>query len=257
MGPLKPVKTQVVLAFLLVLLILAVGTVQGKANDRINPLRFGKDRKAWQLTLNFSRYMDSLTVRTRDSTGLWEKEKKIDGTSYSLESSFELNEIIGFRGSFSYRTDSIKSEATNLWTGVKETSEETSGQFGGASFKIKVSIWENSEIKSHFLIPVLGGSAGAGFVWSRDPVMVFPKFAITGDGFDMNTGVSFVANSKIAITGQMSFSQEENGSVVGFGGGLVYRDGEYDGVQVSASLMRGDSTQVSVEIGLSYGQEKE
>ncbi|MBS3737227.1 MAG: hypothetical protein V5A81_07900 [Candidatus Bipolaricaulota bacterium] len=256
MGSLKSVQLQVVSVLLLLITISFSGSVRARANDRVNPLRFGEDRKSWQLTLNFSRYLDKLTVHSRDKTGLWKKKKAIDGTSWSLRSSVELNERIGFRGGFSYRTDSIKTEATNLWTGGRETSEETSSQFGGATFKIKVSIWENSEIKSHFLVPVLGGSPEVGLVWSKDPVMVLPELSITDEGFDINTGVSFVANSKIAITGRISFSQEENRSTVGLGGGLVYRKGEYDGVRVSASLRRGDTTQVSLEVGLSYGQER-
>lgn len=257
MGSLKPIRIQVGLAFLLVIIITSIGSARAKANDRINPLRFGENRKSWQLTLNFSRYVDRLTFHTRDSTGLWEKEKKIDGTSYGLQSSVDLNGRIGFRGGFSYYTDSVKTEATNLWTGGREGSEETKSRFGGATFKIKVNIWENSEIKSHFLVPVLGGPVGAGLVWSNDPVMVFPKFSITDNGFDVNTGVSFVANPKIAITGQMSFSQEGDSSAIELGGGLVYRDGEYDGIQLSASLRRGNSIQVSLEVGLSYGEKKE
>lgn len=257
MGSLKPIRTQVGLTLLFVIVITSIGSFRARANDRLNPLRFGEDRKSWQLTFNFSRHLDRFTVRTRDSRGLWEKEKKIDFTSYGLRSSVDLNKRIGFRGSLSYRTDSIKSEATNLWTGDKDSSEETSSQFGGASFKIKVSIWENSEIKSHFLVPVLGGPASIGLVWSKDPVMVMPKLSITDDGFDLKTGVSFVANSKIAITGSMLFSREEDSSAAGLGGGLVYRKGEYDGIKVSALLRRGDSTQVSLAVSLSYGRKKE
>ncbi|MBS3788171.1 hypothetical protein KGY79_08275 [Candidatus Bipolaricaulota bacterium] len=257
MGTVKSILYRAGLALVLVIIIASIGSVQARASNRINPLRFGEGRKSWQLTLNFSRYLDRFTVHTRDSTGLWEKEEKIDGTYYSIRSSVELDEGIGFRGGISYRKDSVKSEATNLWTGGRETREKTSSQFGGATFKIKVSIWENSEIKSYVLVPVLGGSVGAGLVWSKDPVMVLPKFAITDGGFDLNTGVSFVANSKIAITGRISFSQERDSSSVGLGGGLVYRNGKYDGIQVSGSLRKGDSTQISLEVGLTYGQEKE
>lgn len=256
MGSLRSVQFQVVSVLILLIIISSSGFVKARANNRINPLRFGEDRKSWQLSLNFSRYLDKLTVHARDATGLWKKEKAIDGTSWSLRSSVELNERIGFRGGLSYRTDSIKTEATNLWTGGRETSEETSSQFGGATFKIKINIWEKSEIKSHFLVPVLGGAAEVGLVWSKDPIMVLPELSITDEGFDINTGVSFVANSKMATTGRVSFSHEEDHSIIGLGGGLVYRDGEYDGVRVSASLRKGDTTQVSLEVGLSYGQER-
>ncbi len=217
MGSLKPIGNRVVLVFLLGIIILSIGSVRGKADSRINPLRFGVSQKSWQLTLNLSRYVDRLKIHTGSAEGLWEEVKTIYGTSYQLQSSFDLNERIGFRGGVSYRTDSIKTEAINLWTGSRKTSKGTSNRFGGASFKVKVGIWENSELKTYFLIPVLGGPAGVGLVWSRDPVMVFPKFSITGDGFDLNTGVSFVANTKIAITRKMSFSQEEDSSAVGLG----------------------------------------
>ena len=156
-----------------------------------------------------------------------------------------------------YRTDSINSESVNLWTGGRKTNQETLSKFEGASLKVKVSIWESSEIKSHFLVPVFGGPGGLGLVWSRDPVMVFPKFFIAEEGFNLNTGISFVANSNIAITGKMSFSRKEDSSTVGLGGGIVYRQGEYDGVRISASLKRGSSTRASLEIGLSYGQKKD
>ncbi|MFB6291346.1 MAG: hypothetical protein ABEJ25_06425, partial [Candidatus Bipolaricaulia bacterium] len=180
----------------------------------------------------------------------------IDGTSYNLQSSFELNERIGFRGGFSYFTDSVRTSSTNLWTGIRETAEKTSERFGEASLKIKIGLWENSELRTHFLVPVLGGPMGVGLVWSRDPVMIFPKLTFDGEEFGLNTGISFVANSKIALTGRLALREAGDSSVVGFGGGLVYRYGEYDGVQFSASLRRGDTTQVSLEVGLSYGEEE-
>ena len=256
MESLKRIRNQVGLLVFVVILILSVVSVRGNTKGRINPLRLGVSQKSWQLTLNLSRYVDELKAHSESSRGLWEEEKTICGTFYQIQTSFDLNKSIAIRGSVSYRSDSIKTEATNLWTGTRKTNKEITSKFGRASFKIKVKIWENSELRTHLLVPVLGGSAGAGLVWSRDPVMVFPKLTINGKGFGINTGVSFVANSKVAITGRAEFRKEGDKSLVGFGGGLVYRDGEYDGVQVSASLQQGSSTQVSLEIGLSYGKEK-
>jgi len=256
MGILRADESRLVAALVLAIVILTLGTSKGMSEERINPLRFGESQKSWQMTLNFSRYVDRLTVHTKNARGLWEKAETVDGTSYRLRSSFELNKRIGFRGSISYRSDSIRSKAINLWSGTKTIDERTSNQFGGASFRIKFNIWENSELKTHLFLPVLGGPAAAGLVWSNDPIMVFPRLSIDGSGFDLNTGISFVANSKVAITGRMALNKEENGSAVGLGGGLVYRNGEYDGVKITAFLRRGDSTRVSLEVGLSYGQAK-
>ncbi|MFP4136518.1 MAG: hypothetical protein ACLFTO_05770 [Candidatus Acetothermia bacterium] len=226
------------------------------AVEGINPLRLGEDQKAWQMTLEVSRYLEEFTTHTGDSGGLWKEKKKIEGTLYSLKSSFDFNESLGFEGGLTYRSSTTKSDDINLWSGKTESSEETEGELQDATLKMKLDIWENSEMRTYFSIPVLGGPAAAGLVWSRDPVMVFPKIVTDGSLFGLNTGVSFVANSKMAFNGNVSWSYEEGDSTVVFTGGLVYRDGEYDGVQVSASIREGASTRVSVELGLSYGEEK-
>ena len=244
------------LAILITVLTLAIMYLPAESGDRINPLRFGEHEKSWQLTLNLSRYANSFTIHTSRSSGVWEEERAILGTTFSLQSSFDLNEHLGFRGNIACYTDSVKTEATNLWTGTRKISRYDKSGFGDASFKIKVSILENSELKTHLLVPVLGGPAGIGLVWTKDPIMVFPKFTLNGTGFNLTTGMSFVANSAMALTGRVALGKEGEKSVLGFGGGIVYRNGEYDGIKVSASLKRGESIRASLKVGLSYGEEK-
>ena len=247
---------RLILAILIGVLTLVIMHLPAESGDRVNPLRLGESQKSWQLTLDLSRYTNSFTTRTSNSSGVWEEERTISGTSFSLQSSFDLNKRIGFRGSAAYYTDSVKAEATNLWTGTRKTRRYDKSGFADASFKIKVSIWENSELKTHLLVPVLGGSAGLGVVWSKDPIMVFPKFTLSGTGFNLTTGMSFVANSSMALTGRVTLGEKGEKSLLGFGGGIVYRNGEYDGIQISASLKRGESVRVTLEVGLSYGEEK-
>ena len=226
------------------------------AIEGINPLRLGRDQKSWQMTLNASRYLNKYTVNKKKTSGLWKEQKTVNGTLYRLETSLDLNESISFMGSFSYDSTTTRIQKLNLWTGKARTKEESSGEFGDAALKMKLDIWENSELRSYFSIPLLGGPGAAGLVWSRDPIMVFPKFVTDGSMFGLNTGVSFVANSKFAFNGNISFSHEDQSSRIGFSGGLVYRDGQYDGVQLSASIEKGSSIRASVELGLSYGEEK-
>lgn len=226
------------------------------AVEGINPLRLGKDQKSWQLTLNASRYLNKYTVHRGNSAGLWKEQIMISGTLYRLETSLDLNENIGFMGSFSYDSTTTRVQKLNLWTGKARTKEVSSGEFGDPALKMKLDIWENSELRTYFSIPLLGGPGAAGLVWSRDPIMVFPKFVTDGSTFGLSTGVSFVANSKFAFNGNISFSQEDQNSKIGFSGGLVYREGQYDGVQLSASIEKGSSISASVELGLSFGEEK-
>ncbi len=226
------------------------------AVEGINPLRLGRDQKSWQLTLNASRYLNKFTVNKKKTSGLWKEQRTVNGTLYSLETSLDLNESIGFIGNFSYDSTTTDVQKLNLWTGKTRTKEKSNGEFGGASLKMKLDIWENSELRTYFSIPLLGGPGAAGLVWSRDPIMVFPKFVTDGSMFGLNTGVSFVAKSKFAFNGNISLSHEDKNSKVGFTGGLVYRDGQYDGVQLSVSIEKGSSIRASVELGLSYGEEK-
>jgi len=226
------------------------------AVEGINPLRLGRDQKSWQLTLNASRYLNKFTVNKKKASGLWKEQRTVNGTLYSLETSLDLNESIGFMGSFSYDSTTTRVQKLNLWTGKARTKEESGGEFGSAALKMKLDIWENSELRSYFSIPLLGGPGAAGLVWSRDPIMVFPKFVTDGSMFGLNTGVSFVANSKFAFNGNISLSHEDESSRDGFSGGLIYRDGQYDGVQLSVSIEKGASVRASVELGLSYGEEK-
>ncbi len=228
-----------------------------KAEERMNPLRFGEDQKSWQITLNLSRSVTTYRDYITNSRGLWEVENNNLKTLYKVESSFDLNKRIGFRGSFSFYSSSVDSEKVNLWTGTREKTEVANSDFKNVSFKIKYIIWENSELRTYFLIPVLGDSVATGLTWSRDPMMVFPTITLTDSGVSIATRMSFVANKKMALTGGIGLTTGKENSRLGFSGGFVYREGQYDGIRVSASLTRGDVTSVTLGAGLSYGEEKQ
>lgn len=240
----------------LVVLFFFLGPNRGMASEGIDPLQLEGEEETWQLTLDISRYLDGFSVHRRNKSGLWEEKKTIEGTRYAISTNFDVNEGIGFRGGFSYYSDSVRLKKTNLWTGARETSEESSSSFGDAELKLKMDIWGNSEIESYFLLPLLGGQAGFGLVWSRDPLMLLPKLRTDGTEFGLNTGISFIANSRMALTGNISMEKRENSSAIGLGVGVAYRNGEYDGIRVAAALREGNSTRISLELGLSYGGEK-
>lgn len=241
---------------ILVVLFSFLGLNRGMASEGIDPLQLEGEEESWQLTLSISRYLDGFSVHSRNKSGLWEEEKTIEGTRYVMSTTFDVNEGIGFRGGFSYYSNSVRTKKTNLWTGARETSEETSSSFGDAELKLKMDIWGNSEIKSYFLLPLLGGQAGFGLIWTRDPLMVLPKLTTDGTRLGLDTRISFIANSRMALTGNLSMEKRKNSSAIGLGVGMVYRNGEYDGIRVAASLRRGNSTKISLELGLSYGEEK-
>jgi len=246
----------VTLVILVVLFPCFLGFNSGMASEGIDPLQLGGEEESWQMTLGISRYLDGFSVHKRKMSGLWEEEKTIEGTRYVMSTTFDINEGIGFRGGFSYYSDSVRSKKTNLWTGARETSDKTSSGFGDAKLKLKMDIWSNSEARSYFLLPLLGGQAGFGLIWTRDPIMLLPKLTTDGTIFGLDTGISFIANSRMALTGNISMEKRENSSAIGLGVGMVYRNGEYDGVRVAASLRRGNSTKILLELGLTYGGEQ-
>ena len=238
-----------------IILFLTTGSsIEGAG--RINPLRFGEEQKAWQLTFNVSRSVNSSSHHLKDPFGLWKVKSTNQNTLFNLESSIDLDKNIGFRGGFSFYFRSSDLEMVNLWTGEKESKQRSDKEFGNASLKLKYTLRQSSELETYFLIPILGGSATAGLSWSKDPVMIFPKLSITKSGYSIDTDVSFVTNSKIALTGGTYYQKKEKHSVLGFSGGVVYRNESFQGIQLSFALERSQYTTVIVELGMSYGEEK-
>lgn len=230
-------------------------TITGEQERGINNLRLAEEGKAWQLNLQISSFQEVRNGYRLDSEGLWQENRTIKGLELTLDSSVDINQHIGVKGGASYVYNSTSSENVNLWTGQDQRGTSREEKFGGASLQVRFDLWESSNLETHLSLPVLGGSVEAGITWSRDPVMIQPTFSTDGSGLGLSTGVSFVANSKVALLGSMSLRKGKDLSRIRVKGGILYRSGKYRGVQMSAAVEGANNPRASVKIGLSYGKE--
>lgn len=247
---------RIVILSVFVSLLSTLPGVSGRGDAGINPLRFKKGQRKWQVTLNISRSISEVRRLSLEPTGLWEERSSLADTSVSISSTFDVNESIGLQGGLTWVVNEGEFSKTNLWTGRMDQAEKSEDELAGGKLMIKYVLWQNSELKAYFLLPVFGKEATAGLTWSQDPIMVFPRATLSGERLTLDSTVSFVANSAFALTGSGSFSYSEEQSVLGFGGGVVYRNGKYDGIKVTASVEKGRTTKLSLGVGFTYGEEK-
>lgn len=248
-------KKLLVLIFIFVTVFLAYES-SASSDGGISSLRFDTGKKKWQVTLDYSRTLTDTRNLELTSTGLWEQKSYLGISKFTLGSSLDITEYFGLQGAFTWVVESGKSRKTNLWTGEYRADSLPRGESLSGRLLVKYVFWRNAELQTYFLIPVFSRTGTVGLTWSRDPVMIFPKFSLMDDGFGLEVMVSFVANSSFAFTGDVSSSSRGGYSTLGLGGSVLYRNGEYNGVRISASLKKGRSTSVTLGAGLTYGEEK-
>ncbi len=242
--------------FLLILVLLVIQDISILGDPGINPLRFEEGQRKWQVTLNIARATTDHRRLSLERTGLWEERRYLEDTAVSMSGTFDVNEAVSLQGGFTWLVNEYDFSETNLWTGVNNQVDGVEEELAGGKLMIKYGFWRNSELKAYFLLPIFGREATVGLTWSQDPIMVFPRVILSGERIGLDGTISFVTNPDFAITGSGSFSYSDGYSALGFGGGLVYRNGKHDGVKVSASLEKGRATKLSLGVGLTYGEEK-
>ena len=228
---------------------------RGIASEGIDPLQLEGEEESWQITLGVSRSTANFRRLSFESSGLWEERNHSEDTSFSLSSSFDINETIAIRGRLSWVVKVDDLSKTNLWTGAFATSNELVDEFAEGKLVIKYVVWQNPELKTYVLLPILDEEMTLGLTWSQDPIMVFPRISLSKGRMTFGTALSFVANSSFAFTGKASLSQGDNYSILGFGGGIVYSNNKQDGLKLSVSLRKGKITSLSLGVGLTYGEQ--
>jgi hypothetical protein len=132
----------------------------------------------------------------------------------------------------------------------------TTRELGQSSLKIRYVFYQTPDIKAHLSIPLVGHTIGIGFSWTSDPIMILPEIRISPGGIELLGGLTFVANTKLALTARIHLAEQAAGSRIGLSIGLVYRKTDYEGVQVIGTITQGDSTQASIQLSVCYGRER-
>jgi len=218
-------------------------------------LMFEKDQRAWQVTFSLSKTVTNYRQFAFEPVGLYAQKDYVETNTFSLTSTVDITRNIGLQGGFAWSTGSSRSDMTNLWTGSFESMINKTSKFDGGIISIKYTFWDSSELRTYLLVPVIGNRSSIGATWARDPLMIIPKLTIIDDSLDVDIALSFVVNNSFAITGNALWQKSDLYSAIGFGGGLVYRNSEYNGIKISGSIKKGETIQFSLRIGATYGNQ--
>jgi len=244
-------KVSISIICTLITLLLTATVAQG-----IDVLQFRQGEKAWQITAQVSRYINTIPYYSIDDSGLWHNVDKTVGLVFSFASFLDITSKLAVQGQFSLHSASVWTRRLNLYYGTEQTIMTRTKELGQTSLKIRYVFYQTTDIKAHLLIPLIGHTIGIGFSWTSDPVMVLPEIRISPTGIELLSGLAFVANTKLALTARMHLVEQAASSKIALSIGLVYRKTDYEGVQVVATIARGDSTQVNIQLGVCYGREQ-
>jgi len=234
-----------------VALLLTVTIAQG-----IDVLQFRQEDKAWQVTAEVSRYINTVPYYSTDDCGLWHNVDQTVGLVLSFASFLDITSKLAVQGQFSLHSASVWTRRLNLYYGTEQTMATTTREPGQSSLKIRYTFCQTPDIEAHLSIPLIGQTIGIGFSWMSDPVMVLPEIRISPIAVELLGGLTFVANTKLALMARIHFVEQGASSKIGLSIGLVYRKTDYEGVQVVGTITRGDFTQLSIHLGVCYGREQ-
>lgn len=235
----------------LITLLLTATTTQG-----IDVLQFREGEKAWQITAQVSRYINTIPYYSIDDYGLWHNVDKTVGLVFTFASFLDITSRLAVQAQLSIHSASVWTRRVSLYYGTEQTTMTTTRELGQSSVKIRYVFYQTPDIQAHLSIPLVGHTIGIGFSWTSDPVMVLPEIRISPTGIELLGGLTFVANAKLALTARIHLTEQAASSRIGLSIGLVYRKTDYEGVQVSGTITRGDSTQASIELSVCYGRER-
>jgi len=244
-------KVSISIICALVTLLLTAITAQG-----IDVLQFREGEKAWQITAQVSRYINTIPYYSIDDYGLWHNVDKTVGLVFTFASFMDITSQLAVQGQLSVHSASVWTRRVSLYYGTEQTTMTTTRELGQSSLKIRYVFYRTPDIQAHLSIPLVGHTIGIGFSWTSDPIMVLPEIRISPTGIELLGGLTFVANTKLALTARIHLAEQAASSRIGLSIGLVYRKTDYEGVQVTGTITRGDSTQASIQLSVCYGREQ-
>lgn len=249
------VPRRIILPTIVFVLFLYGGNFPSYGGEVINPLRFDEDKRSWQITAKVSRYLFQTEQLSWKPTGLWKEERDWQETTLYLETRLDLTNRVALVGRVGFRQARVRKVKVNVGWSTLQKSETSSVSSNEGSFSLQYDFYHRSDVRLYLLIPIMGRSPGFGAMWSTDPVIISPKLNLVEGGFEILTGVSFVANEELAFTGGISFSWVEEDNLLGLNFSVVYRKGPYKGIQLGGSIIKADVVEFGVQVGLTYGGE--
>ena len=244
-------KASISIICALVTLLLTAITAQG-----IDVLQFREGEKAWQITAQVSRYINTIPYYSIDDYGLWHNVDKTVGLVFTFAGFMDVTSQLAVQGQLSVHSASVWTRRVSLYYGTEQTMMTQIEELGQTSLKIRYVFYQTPDIKAHLSIPLVGHTIGIGFSWTSDPIMVLPEIRISPTGIELLGGLTFVANTKLALTARIHLAEQAASSRIGLSIGLVYRRTDYEGVQVSGAITRGDSTQATIQLSVCYWRER-
>ena len=255
MGPCVLRKFVLVSIFLLLSLFLIRSPVPARnPGEYLNPLRFQKEEKVWQLglaiKLNQSR-MKYFSISESGPTGT-----RKQSVSYLIrgEGSFDLSRRLGLEGYLDLCYFRSRRKTINFWSGRTAEEESSSLNVAGTELSLQYEIYTENDLRVSLSVPVVSPALKLEVGWSRDPVMFFPKLAVWGSGMEVTFGSTFVANEKIAFSGSMFYRTRGDDVTVGYSGSTLYRFGKYRGLRFAGGLSRGEVLNIHAGVKLLYGK---
>lgn len=244
-------KVSISIICTLITLLLTATIAQG-----IDVLQFREGEKAWQITAQVSRYINTIPYYSIDHCGLWHNVDKTVGLVFSLTGFLDITSKLAVQGQLSLHSASVWTRRVSLYYGTEQTMMTQIEELGQTSLKIRYVFYQTPDIKAHLSIPLVGHTIGIGFSWTSDPIMVLPEIRISPTGIELLGGLTFVANTKLALMARIHLAEQAASSKIGLSIGLVYRKTDYEGVQVIGTIARGDCTQASIQLSVCYGREQ-
>jgi len=244
-------KVSISIICALITLLLSAATAQG-----IDVLQSREGEKAWQIMAQVSRYINTIPYYSIDDYGLWHNVDKTVGLVFTFASFVDITSQLAVQGQLSLHSASVWTRRVSLYYGTEQTTMTTIEELGQSSLKMRYVFYQTPDIKAYLSIPLVGHTIEIGFSWTSDPVMVLPEIRISPTGIELLGGLTFVANTKLALTARIHLAEQAASSRIGLSIGLVYRKTDYEGVQVIGTITRGDSTQASIQLGVCYGREQ-